>query len=351
MSKERVYILHKNGANSHYTGLKHLLSQEGVELSYVEFSIFSKLFKSLRKLRFQLFVKQLKNIFFFLSLLISRDKKIILGIAPFDSKLIKLLPFLKKHRVYYHSSWTYWDKTFHPKKKKNSPKVFNKWAYFLEEKVAHHFVVTQQTKDQLIANYKIDSSKISVVAHSLKPAFMNANLDLLRSKNSFIYIGRLVPQKGIEEVLDFFAKHKECTLTLIGNGKLKKSVETAAANSSNITYKSYISNANDLTKEIQSNQFMVLNSKTTEKWEELFGLAIIESMSQGTIPVSSSHSGPKEIITEETGYLFDEGNLEKCLLDIISSEGFSKKMSDQCIVESQKYSPENIALRWKQILD
>jgi len=58
MAKERIYILHKNGANSHYTGLKHLLEQNDKELVYYEFCVLSKLVKSITKFRFQLFLKR-----------------------------------------------------------------------------------------------------------------------------------------------------------------------------------------------------------------------------------------------------------------------------------------------------
>ncbi len=351
MSKERVYILHKNGANSHYTGLKHLLMENNMELHYYEFSIFSKLFKSITKFRFSLFVKQLKNIYFFLSLLFTKNKKIVLGIAPFDSKLGKLLPFLKNHHVYYHSSWTYWDKTFHPNTKKNTPEVFGLWASFLEKRVQHHFVVTQQTKNQLIQNYNIEETKITVVAHSLKPAFLNVETNMNRAPNSFIYLGRLVPQKGIEEILAFFKENKNCQLTIVGNGKQKVLVEQAAKEHKNISYLAFTSNSNEIVKQIRSHEFMLLNSKATHKWEELFGLVVIESMSQGTIPVATSHSGPKEILTNNTGYLFKEGEMESCLKEVIGSGGFDAVKSKNCIAEAKKYSPENIAKRWNKILD
>jgi len=252
--------------------------------------------------------------------------------------------------VYYHSSWTCWDKTFYPSRKKNSPKIFEAWKFFLEKKVKHHFVVTEQTKNQLIANYKIEASKISVVNHSLKQEFLKSNIQIDRINNSFIYLGRLLPQKGIEELLSFFQKHSDYRLTIIGKGKLKNSISRIASEHSNIILKEHISNIDNLIKEVKSHQFTILNSKKTAKWEELFGLVIIEAMSLGTIPIASNHSGPKEIISENTGYLFEEGNFDVCLSNIVNNGGFDQVKSDNCIMESKKYSPENIALTWKPIL-
>ena len=126
--------------------------------------------------------------------------------------------------------------------------------------------------------------------------FLQSKLTESRKKNSFIYLGRLLPQKGIEEMLRFFEKNKHYTLSIIGQGKLSSKVSQASQKNSNITYKPFIANIGKVINEIGTHEFMLLNSKKTKKWEELFGLVVIEAMSQGTIPVAADHSGPKEII-------------------------------------------------------
>lgn len=349
MNPNKVYILHKNGANSHYIGLDHLLKQHDSQLIYREFSVLGTFFKSLVKLDFKKVTKQIINAFFLVSLLMSKNKKVVLAIAPYDQKLGRLLSILKNHQIYYHTSWTYWDGTFHPKTKKNSPKVFATWKGFIENKCRHIFVVTQKSKNELIANYDIDTSKISVVNHSLNPQFLE-DVSATRIRNSFIYLGRLLPQKGIDEMLDFFSKHPESNLTIIGQGKLENLVKEAAAKHSNINYKKHTNNIKELTQELSTNEFLLLNSKRTKKWEELFGLIIIEGMAQGLIPIAPTHSGPKEIITPEIGHLFEEGNLKSMLNEIISLENFDKKMSNAAKEKASMYRPEHIATKWKSIL-
>ncbi len=350
MSAKTVYILHKTGADSHYVALHHLLKQHNHTLEYREFSVFSKIFKSLVKFNFKLFKKQLINMAFLTGLLFSKNKKIVLGIAPFDSKLIGLLKILKHHKVYYHTSWTYWDKTFHPKTKNNSPKVLNTWRNFLEDKAKHIFSVTQKSKQQLLENYAINEEKINVVYHALNPEF-SERLAISKKENSFIYYGRLVPQKGIEEILIFFDKHKEATLTLIGDGEQRNLAEKYAASHPNITHTAHISDKKKLITILAGHQYLLLNSKKTSKWEELFGLVIIESMSQGVVPVSSSHSGPKEIISENTGYLFEEGEMEATLKNILDKSNSDEEKAAQCIKTSRRFLPEHIAERWQAILN
>ena len=46
-TQNKVYIFHKNGANSHYLALNHLLDKKGMILEYREFSIISKVINNL----------------------------------------------------------------------------------------------------------------------------------------------------------------------------------------------------------------------------------------------------------------------------------------------------------------
>src|SRR5690554_7816482 len=104
MKTKTIYVLHKNGAPSHYTGLDYRLKTHILTPKYRAFSVFSKVFKSIFKLRGKEIIKQLINFSFLIGLLFSTNKKIVLGIAPFDYKLSFLLFLLKNHKVYYHSS-------------------------------------------------------------------------------------------------------------------------------------------------------------------------------------------------------------------------------------------------------
>lgn len=352
MSEKAIYVLHKNGADSHYTALDCLLKQHSKTLIYREFSIFSKLIKAIKTRNLSLFKKQWINLFFLIELLFTRDKKIVLGIAPFDSKIGNLLSILGKHEIYYHTSWVCWDKSFHPKIKKNSPKVFDTWKNFLEQQVKHIFCVTEASKRSILDNYQISEDRIEAVFHSLDQKFLSKCSEFTRKENSFIYVGRLVEQKGIEEALDFFANNKDTSLTIIGNGKKKSLVEEYASKNDNIVYKEYVSDKAELINEFNKHHFLLLNSKKNKKWEELFGMVIIEGMSQGVIPVATNHPGPREIISEDIGVLFnEEDKLDDILNSVINNPNFNNEMSEACKAASNIYRPENLAERWRIILN
>lgn len=348
MLENKVYILHKNGANSHYIGLNHLLNKNDASLLYREFSVFSKLFKGITNGNFALVKKQFTNLGFFMSLLFSKNKKIILGIAPYDAKLKTLVFFLKNHKVYYHTSWTCWDKTFQPKKIKKQS-LLTVWRYFLEEKATHIFAVSNTTKKNLLKNYALNDAKVSVVYHSIDDAFLSKK-SIQKNKNSFVYYGRLVPQKGIDQLLSVFKKQAHATITFIGSGSEQAKIKTAATQYPNISWLPFASDKTTLVKMLHPFEYLVVNSIKTSKWEELFGMAIIESMALGIIPIATNHSGPKEIIDPQIGYLCDEGKMGKLLQDIITSSNKTDVLSKRGIEKSKEFSKVNISKHWKAIL-
>lgn len=347
-SQNIIYIFHKNGANSHYLALNHLLKKKGMILEYREFSVFSKVAKAILTLNGKLLKKQLNNFFFIISLILTKNKKVVLGIAPFDSKLKSLLRILQNHKVFYHTSWTYWDKSFHPKQKNNSPNVYKTWCQFLEEKCLHIFAVSKQSKNQLLKNYNISNKKVSVVYHSLDAVYNN-EFEINKKPLSFIYFGRLVPEKGLKELLDYFEKQDNAILTIVGDGKEKHLIKLKTNNTS-IRWIPYITNKQKLAQLLSTQQYLILNSKKTHKWEELFGIAIIEAMSQGVIPIATNHSGPKEIIKENIGYLTEEGKIILVISKLIDKRNFDLTMSNNARLEAKKYFQESIAQRWQPIL-
>lgn len=351
MNNQKIYVLHKNGANEHYTALEYLLKEKNNKLIFREFSIFGNFFKSIFRLDWELFIKQCKNTLFILKLLFSRDLKIVLGIAPFDPKLLTLRKILRNHELYYHTSWTCWNGSFHPKRKKNTAKVMENWKAFLENDTKHIFTVTKKSKDELINNYLIPNEKISVVYHSLHPIFYNRDEEFNKKSLSFIYLGRLLPQKGIQELLDFFSENHKASLTIVGKGKEKELVEGFAEDNKNINYHCHISDKSKIASLIAKHEYLVLNSKKTHKWEELFGLVVIESMALGTIPIATEHSGPKEIINNDTGFLCKEGEIRTVISNLLKKKFSKSKKFENAIKESKKYHLKNIAKRWEPILN
>lgn len=351
MENKIIYVLHKSGANNHYLGLVELCKEYGYEVRFREFSIESKMFKSLMKFNFKLFQKQLINARFLRSLSKNKGWKIVLGIAPYDYKLPGLLKKLEHHQVYYHTSLTNWDGSYIPNTKHLTPNLVQKWKEFIEETSQHIFAVSEKTKSELEKVYQISSNKISVVYHSLNTKHFNHSKSNqnFNSDLEFIYAGRLISNKGLEELLKFFANNPNKKLKIAGKGKLKNLVEEYSKKYQNIIYLGQISNPDELATHFGKSHYLILNSKKSGKWEELFGMVIIEAMACGTIPIATTHTGPKEIIENKaSGFLVNENEMSDFLANL-SPNSYSEEMRQNAIEASKKYQIENIAQNWKAI--
>jgi Glycosyltransferase len=345
LNNKTVYVLHQTGAPSHYNALVELGRQNGFE---VEFRVFSPraILGLLRRLRLK---EALSSLFFLLSLPRRQKTKIVLGIAPFDSYLPLLRKLLKKHDVYYHTSYTRWDGTY-PAYPTDSAKLLDSWKDFVSNQAKHVFAVSGRTKNELISNDYSLPEHISIVNHSF-----TAQIESVPHKkdNTFIFAGRLIPCKGIKELLDIFENRPDATLTISGSGELEPLVKTYSERCPNIRFEGFVKGLDKLVPIYQRHSFLIMNSVRLENWEELFGIAIIEGMACGCVPLTTDHPGPKEIITDgENGFTTEEGKISSLIDAAIAMDNSTyQSMRRKAIETSQKYSAHNMAERWSKILD
>lgn len=126
------------------------------------------------------------------------------------------------------------------------------------------------------------------------------------------YIGRLVPEKGLDILLKAVAQaHSAPRLLLVGSGLEKATVHTLAEQlgiSSRccfieaVPYESVADHMNLL-------DLLVLPSRTTTHWKEQFGRVLIEAMACG-IAVAGSDSGEIPKVIGSAGRIFPEGDSE-----------------------------------------
>lgn len=351
--EQNIFVLHQNGADSHYIGLVEYAADNNKKVIFREFSVLRLLVKGFIKLNKNLILKQFINFFWLVGLLLKKNQTIVVGIAPFDWRLVLLIPLFHKHKIYYHTSWTYWDGSKFPKKTTSllTKRVEITWKKFLEQLVIGIFTVTESAKRSLVKNYSIRSD-IYVVYHSL---FDNSDLkssEKYGEKITLVYVGRLVEEKGINEIIELSNKLDESryTFKIVGSGPLRSKVNDYAATKSNLFYLGKVNNKNELAGIYNSSDILLLPSKQTVVWEELFGMVLIEAMSFGVIPISTNHVGPKEIITHGVnGFLMDESSIVTTMQSIIENLNTEEIRTIQN--NSQKYSEnyikERIKGRWR----
>jgi glycosyltransferase involved in cell wall biosynthesis len=133
------------------------------------------------------------------------------------------------------------------------------------------------------------------------------------SRSPFVvgYIGRLVPQKGVLDLVEALATlPPSVRLRLIGDGALRDRI-VARAGQLGVGERLEIRPAVSSTAvphELRQLDVLVLPSRTTRTWKEQFGRVLIEAMSCG-VPVIGSSSGEIPRVIGDAGLIYPEGDV------------------------------------------
>ncbi|EIC6054843.1 glycosyltransferase family 4 protein, partial [Campylobacter coli] len=154
------------------------------------------------------------------------------------------------------------------------------------------------------------------------------------SQKNILSIGRMTleDQKGFLRLIDIWKIvqkkeiYKDWTLTIVGEGKLKKTIEQKIKEDkleNSIILKPF-------TKEIEK-EYLKASIYVMTSYFESFGMVLIESANYNIPSISFDiYSGPKEIIeNKKSGFLIKDGNLQEfadkiCLL--MDNENLRKQM-------------------------
>lgn len=199
------------------------------------------------------------------------------------------------------------------------PNLFNKndlyqltnWTKYSIEKASHIIAVSETTKDDIIKNYGVNPSKISVTYEGFdekrftpqpKEKIAEVKKKYKISGEYIIFIGTLQPRKNIEFLIDSFnklikkTKTKNLKLVIVGKkGWLYEPIATKVTKlrlEDKVIFTGYVADA-DLPQLISGAKVYVLPSL----WEG-FGIPPIEAQACGVPVVVSSTSSLPEIVSE-----------------------------------------------------
>lgn len=155
-------------------------------------------------------------------------------------------------------------------------------------------------------------------------------------QNIFIagYIGRLVEEKGIYDVLNAVCELPETVhLAIIGSGPERSKLEQNAillGISNRIHYMDQV-DSNSIPRYMNALDCLILPSRTRPHWKEQFGRVLIEAMAC-EVPVIGSSSGEIPQVIGDAGLIFPEGDvtaLKNALLKIFTDKNLQKEIGRQ----------------------
>lgn len=168
------------------------------------------------------------------------------------------------------------------------------------------------------------------------------------------YAGRLVPQKGLLDLLEAVAGLPRARLLLAGRGQLESTLRRRAAQPD-------LHGRVDLLGRVPSAELpdfyrhldvFVLPSRTTPNWKEQFGRVLIEAMACG-VPVIGSDSGEIPHVIGDAGLVFPEGDiaglrrhLEQLQNDPALREELGRQGRERVLA---RYTQEQIARKYLEV--
>ncbi len=124
-------------------------------------------------------------------------------------------------------------------------------------------------------------------------------------REDVVYLGQLLPQKGVNELLALAARTTH-TVVFAGAGPLQRAVEEAARRLPNVRYDGFVTGP-DLERVISGARCIVVPSL----WYENAPAVILDAYARGRPVVASRIGGIPEIVEHEvTGLLVEPGNVE-----------------------------------------
>jgi glycosyltransferase involved in cell wall biosynthesis len=141
------------------------------------------------------------------------------------------------------------------------------------------------------------------------------------------FVGRLVPEKGVDLLLDALAAMKtssEWRLMLVGGGPEEAALKSQAARLGIAEKVRFVGQVPSLQMPefFRELDVLVIPSRTMPNWKEQFGRVIIEAMAS-EVAVIGSDSGAIPDVIGEAGLIFPEGNigaLSEALLQLIDDK-------------------------------
>ncbi|MCS7252480.1 MAG: glycosyltransferase family 4 protein [Armatimonadota bacterium] len=197
--------------------------------------------------------------------------------------------------------------------------------------------------------FGIDVERFSPMTPSQK-ALLRSKLGLANGAFTIGYVGRIVPEKGIDLLMHAIAEIPKAQLLIAGDGWMLQTLKELSEKLGIQKRVKFIGAVphEELPELLNAFDALVLPSRSMPHWREQFGRVLIEAMACGT-PVIGSSSGAIPEVIGDCGLVFQEGNIDELrshILRIANDERLKSELSTRGRMRAvEQFSSEVIALR------
>jgi len=156
-----------------------------------------------------------------------------------------------------------------------------------------------------LVQYNVQPKKIVHLPNFVDP---NKYQPCYEHQGYFLYLGRLVEEKGLKTLLSAMKSLRSKELWVLGDGPQRAELEDFASKYQldNVRFRGFLTGT-ELANAIKNASFIVLPSE----WYENNPLSILEALAMGKPVVASRIGGISELINDgEDGFLFTAGDSE-----------------------------------------
>lgn len=352
-------LIHETNPRKYFPAL-FLLEKEGkIELQGEHrYSVVKEWFRAAIRDR-RPFLKRTKNSFKDLILRFQipfiKEENILFGFAPWDWRLIYLLPLLRKNKIIYHTSWPDW-KNVPNRYAFLTPLVQKLWTYFLSHPNVNIVSLTKVVADSLKEE---TTNQSTIISHSVPSVFYKARDQAKKEQSNILkllYVGEVSEKKGIPMLLDLAKSLQDHPIhfTIIGDGQLREECIEASKIAA-VDFRGPIYNRSELAAVMADHDILLLLSQRTGTWREFFGIVIIEALAAGLGVIATTHIGPMRIFADKNcGNLFQEHDSRGIRDRLIELSHDSEKLehfkSSQVDIAEQ-YHINSVAAKWFELLN
>ena len=203
------------------------------------------------------------------------------------------------------------------------------------QQIDHFLAVTEKAKKALIVE-GVGEEKITVVPLGVDLKKFNPIKKQRKGKVKILFVGRLVEEKGVGDLVAAFLKLREKKLSveliLLGDGPLKK--DLVGIRGVKLKKSSYQS----ISRFYSQADIFCLPSQSTKTWEEQYGMVLLEAMASG-LPIVTTRTGAiQEVCGDVALYSHQKSsdNLAKNLEKLLVDHKLRKKLSSLSLKRAKK---------------
>ncbi len=216
--------------------------------------------------------------------------------------------------------------------------------------------ISDSVKNSLIDYFSIQCDKICVIYNGVNISkFLVSDREDNISSLEFIYVGRLIEEKGVQVILKSLAKldvSVDYHFKIVGEGKYRSQLEKLAKDLNIWEKVKFLGNRRDIPELLKkSNIFIHMPC-----WEEGFGITIVEAMAAGLLCICANVGAIPEIINDGyNGFLVERENFEHLCNTIMNIRSLSNtekiKISNAAIEKAESYSILRFASQMDSLLE